>query len=678
MTAITLIQSLQQLEDLLYSPERLAYNRQMASSSLGLLNGDPILNQIIPFMINFLDKRAPLTERILDSFKVVLPFFAMEPGLMNEILSALARLPEHLLTTGSRSIMQGDFPISYFMMRASKLTGFPLLALPARDFIADHGAMVIPALLVACSVIPCDLLPHQLTPDHIIGASEKYMKRNRRRLAASTVQDYRRVLAKFLPYVRNVYRIVGCGGYQLFKDEEIADIEAESRNVRRHFAQRSSPSFSHSEVLRPHSIIQLLADGGSMLRSQFNSSVMRVILAVVFYFGSKITDLLKLRVRHFQPEKCLISFDIQRDRLLQQDKVYIPLYPHLVSTINWLLEERNKELPTDDNDFLFVLNFDDYFSPLTKQIVKEELKRISQVTGEPITERSLYLSHRCHFENIGGLNPIIGEIISDRRSDDIYVPRIYTQTTLGELRDCHYRAYVRVMKFLGMEAEETCFEDAAEALMVIGGKRALGKDAVKRIFAHFRRLDLDVFVNATKWVVFLINYLSGSRVAEIASLTRRSLDLDLRLLKFRVKDTLRRRDTTKVIPLVPIVNEAIEHYLPIRSSILESCKASDFPYLLFSVEGGNPYPLTDNAINTMYRDMAIKCGIPLFTSHCLRYQSQTDFTAAGLSYAYTNCLLSHYPFQDLIFSRSADIYYPDFAEAYEAAVKRTLEMIGDA
>jgi len=171
----------------------------------------------------------------------------------------------------------------------------------------------------------------------------------------------------------------------------------------------------------------------------------------------------------------------------------------------------------------------------------------------------------------------------------------------------------------------------------------------------------------------LINYLTGSRAAEIYSLTTSSIDLALGIMKFRVKDTVKRKDTTKVIPIAPFLREQLALYLSLREDTLKKLSIKNFRPLLFVVHGKEPKELTDEKINDFYREISINSEVPYFTTHAIRYQTQTDMTAAGMDFLHTNCLLSHYPFLDEIFSKYAEVSFVDFKEKYLKAVESILK-----
>lgn len=413
------------------------------------------------------------------------------------------------------------------------------------------------------------------------------------------------------------------------------------------------------------------------MNSSFNLAVVRLVLTIVFFYGSKINDLIKLRIKNYAPEKKLISFTIRPDKLLKQDTIYIPLHWPLDDLVDRMLECRNSKNPASDNDTLFCVYEKGYFKPLSKDIINNYFNTVSEKTKENVDERALYQSHVCFYNHIGRLNPVIGEVISNRLESDVYVPRLYTQVSLYHLRCEHFEAFKKVRSFLWPQTKKIpgCYEAKSEEQNLLGGKRAPGRDTIKAAFHYFMMLDLNIFRNSLSEVTFLINYLTGSRVAEIISLTIKNVDMDLNITKFRVKDTLKRKDTTKVIPIPPYLLEKLKSYLRLRSDILDAAKERDFPFLLFSLNKNRPKQLTEEKVNDFYREIAMNCRIPHFTSHCLRYQTQTDMTREGLSFVHTNCLLSHYPACDAIFSKKSEVLFTDFRENYFKIVERILREV---
>lgn len=165
-----------------------------------------------------------------------------------------------------------------------------------------------------------------------------------------------------------------------------------------------------------------------------------------------------------------------------------------------------------------------------------------------------------------------------------------------------------------------------------------------------------------QWMIFLVNYFMGARVKEMCSLSIKSVDLILDLIKFRVKDTVKRKNTTKVIPLFRYVRKELIKYLKIREKMI--AKYGNCGSLFFKLSRGHLTKLTESDINGFYRDLALLLLIPLFSSHRIRYQTQSDMTRVESSFEDTNCLLSHYPMWDAMFSEFADKSYTDFKIAY--------------
>ena len=193
----------------------------------------------------------------------------------------------------------------------------------------------------------------------------------------------------------------------------------------------------------------------------------------------------------------------------------------------------------------------------------------------------------------------------------------------------------------------------------MGGKRATGRNTIRAVFSHFSQAyDLESLV---MYIVFLMNYLCGCRVTEITSLVPSQVDFYLNLIKFRTKDAGSRKNTTKVIPLPPFLRSQLFLYTKLLEDCGHNYRCSS---LLFRMCDGNPIPITTSFVNDYYHKICIANGIEHFTSHCVRYQTQTDFTKEGLSFEFTNCVLSHYSYRDEIFNPYADISFVEFEKEY--------------
>ena len=409
------------------------------------------------------------------------------------------------------------------------------------------------------------------------------------------------------------------------------------------------------------------------MTSSFNPQVIGLILWIVFHYGSKINDLLKLRVANYDFKKRLISFKIKPDKLLKEDMKYIPLHEPFNNRIKKMLEYRNNISNIKGSEPLFANDEGSHSMPISKDLLNRYFDELSTNTGEKINERTIYQSHLCFYSYIGKLNTVIDDRISNRLEGYAYIPELYTQTTLAQLRQSHFEAYRKVTAFLGHDSSVSHSGIKGEAEIKIGGKRAPGRDTIKALFSYFRQNSGRDFNNCLKWITFLINYLTGSRAAEIYSLTTSSIDLALGIMKFRVKDTVKRKDTTKVIPIAPFLREQLALYLSLREDTLKKLSIKNFRPLLFVVHGKEPKELTDEKINDFYREISINSEVPYFTTHAIRYQTQTDMTAAGMDFLHTNCLLSHYPFLDEIFSKYAEVSFVDFKEKYLKAVESILK-----
>ena len=270
MTAIMTISTVQQLEEILYGSKRLAYSSHLTlpGTFMNVAKHSPVFETLFPFMVNFLGKGAPLSNEILDAYEKIFSFFPLTATIDNAINKMLEDMRFSQRGTSFKNITKNVFPIAYFLDKAKDMSGFHLLAIPARDFIYDFKEVVVPAVLAACDSIPQNLHPEELLPAHILNAPEIYRQRNKSKseLAESTRNDYRRVLKKFLPYVLDAYRVIGCGSSELFadsfttiKDAERVEQDAEDRHLRKRYAlSHRVLTLSDPAVLKPHILNNIL------------------------------------------------------------------------------------------------------------------------------------------------------------------------------------------------------------------------------------------------------------------------------------------------------------------------------------------------------------------------------------------------------------------------------------
>jgi hypothetical protein len=192
-------------------------------------------------------------------------------------------------------------------------------------------------------------------------------------------------------------------------------------------------------------------------------------------------------------------------------------------------------------------------------------------------------------------------------------------------------------------------------------------------FEYFRQMRPFDFDMSSKWLWFVNNYCGAARASEATSLNTKSPDFDLGLIKFTVRDTGLRRNTTKIVPFIKFTRDEYMQHLNLRDEYLRMMRLIDNGALFFRVgERGIVLPVDGNFMNDFYHTVAVSMGVKTFTSHAIRYQAQSDVTERGLSFQYSNCLLSHYPAYDEIFNPYSDVSYQDFAKEYSAVMESLL------
>ncbi len=102
---------------------------------------------------------------------------------------------------------------------------------------------------------------------------------------------------------------------------------------------------------------------------------------------------------------------------------------------------------------------------------------------------------------------------------------------------------------------------------------------------------------------------------------------------------------------------------------------SHFPWLLLEVGDKGPRQLTGADINGYYRVIVQITGTHSLTSHWIRYGTQSALVRANVAFRYINCVLSHYPLMDPIFSHFATIFFTDFSREYLRAVEEMLKEV---
>jgi len=138
----------------------------------------------------------------------------------------------------------------------------------------------------------------------------------------------------------------------------------------------------------------------------------------------------------------------------------------------------------------------------------------------------------------------------------------------------------------------------------------------------------EYWVGARDWAVLLLLYGSGLRISEALDLTADTLPLS---------DTLRvtgKRSKVRIVPLLPKVREAIEHYIDLCPHVMEA----DQPIFL-GKRGG---PLSPNMIRRVVQNARGKLGLSdTTTPHALRHSFATHLLASGADLRSLQELLGH-------------------------------------
>ena len=147
------------------------------------------------------------------------------------------------------------------------------------------------------------------------------------------------------------------------------------------------------------------------------------------------------------------------------------------------------------------------------------------------------------------------------------------------------------------------------------------------------------WIGARDWAVLLLLYGSGLRISEALDLTGDALPLS---------DTLRvtgKRNKTRIVPLLPEVRAAIEHYIDLCPYPI----AQDFARCKNDRIGGSPLfrgkrggPLSPNMIRRVVQQARTKLGIAdTTTPHALRHSFATHLLAGGADLRSLQELLGH-------------------------------------
>lgn len=136
------------------------------------------------------------------------------------------------------------------------------------------------------------------------------------------------------------------------------------------------------------------------------------------------------------------------------------------------------------------------------------------------------------------------------------------------------------------------------------------------------------WIGARDWAVLLLLYGSGLRISEALDLTGEALPLS---------DTLRvtgKRGKIRIVPLLPGVRKAIEHYIDLCPHVMAPGEA------LFRGKRGGP--LSPNLIRRVVQQARTKLGISdKTTPHALRHSFATHLLAGGADLRSLQELLGH-------------------------------------
>jgi len=414
---------------------------------------DALAAVLLPFIITFQGQTPFLDEDIKEGMKNILLFLTAEqPTFEYEISVSIDHLFYHSLRLTS-SVSRTHSPVGYFMKKACKLPGFALLGIAARNLIIDESPHVIPALLASCAVIPAGTKHFNLRAEDIT-AMEKYHKKDGSALLPTTQAGYVTILNRLLKEIKEVYSILGYGSAALFLEPEETELERENQKKKKlRNLMKGAKYISEPSVLKPHTLELVILRGQLPKISNlegYNMLILRLLITLVFHYGSKISDLIKLIVSNLESNDLRIQVPITADELLQEQFAYIPLPDEVLDWIISLLEYRNAISQLSPDDSLFALHHDSMFKGITDKEMKIYFKDLNSDIGVTINERVLYESHRSYYTYFGKLNQIIDDRISNRMEPEVYIPRMYTRTSLAQIRTAHRSAFDEVCRAIGV------------------------------------------------------------------------------------------------------------------------------------------------------------------------------------------------------------------------------------
>lgn len=225
------------------------------------------------------------------------------------------------------------------------------------------------------------------------------------------------------------------------------------------------------------------------------------------------------------------------------------------------------------------------------------------------------------------------------------------QRQLQELKQADVRSYLAYRRADGLSNNSTARElSAIRALLKFasdtrdgelaniprmkgpkvtrGVPRPASPDEILAMAEDIAGSAIDDWVGARDWAVLLLLYGSGLRISEALDLTADLLPLS---------DTLRvtgKRGKTRIVPLLPQVREAMEHYIDLCPHVMEPEQA------IFRGKRGGA--LSPNLVRRVVQQAREKLGISdKTTPHALRHSFATHLLAGGADLRSLQELLGH-------------------------------------
>ncbi len=226
------------------------------------------------------------------------------------------------------------------------------------------------------------------------------------------------------------------------------------------------------------------------MKLNYNEFVLRLMATMIFHYGCKASDLMKLKIKNYVHEIDAIKFDIRPDKLLMEESIFLPVHHPVDVWIDNMLDIRRDAGNISGEDFLFCFSENNQFRPLNKIDIKSFFIELSNQLGAKIDERKLSASHSSYYLSIGWLSPIIDNRISNRTDHIACIPRLYTQATFKQQRQAHFASFCRLADFLRLDYLAKIKDGEQDVSLMLGGKRAVGRRVIKNIFSYFERHEI--------------------------------------------------------------------------------------------------------------------------------------------------------------------------------------------